>query len=571
MIKTKKCGYIIKTKMRMCAAILFAGTTWTSCHHDMDFKPYDVTDEQRVAYAEQVLGVTLDPNQDWILTSEYSVSIIANANLSGISKVAVIDGNPYAGGTSVMASAAATNGSKVTLSFRAPTDSLLYAVCMTDAGKCIARPFRPGRESMVSFRIEPGAYDDGEAAAPLRRAMDIIDYPTYKKFRVKDFSAMRNALYTNLPDKQNNTDKLTSDFGSKLQVKYNDFRFYELPLVFIGGIGKANFESDNDNLGYLLTTSSGGEGKVTEFLLKDHFKNAFQPKYDSGTKTYSVEGMCLVAKDSEGKITTQFEPNDIVYFEMFIDEQPIDEYAGQRVKVFQMNGELFVACEDGDDWDFNDRLFWFPYGTANVEPDKEPFDPIPSGPQIWTYAWEDKDFGDYDLNDCVIEVKENDQDKSKLDVTLVALGGARRLWLGFENTKAWDYKDYIPVFDKELHEVLGMPVGTLINTGRASADPVTITVSKPAGFDFQKCSFVLGAMFKDDEQGIYENDYYAIHIAKEGQDPHGIVIPGKWQWPKEQVCVKNAYPTFVDWAKDVSNPTAKNWYMYPEGDKVIKR
>ena len=66
-------------------------------------------------------------------------------------------------------------------------------------------------------------------------------------------------------------------------------------------------------------------------------------------------------------------------------------------------------------------------------------------------------------------------------MTLVALGGARRLWLGFENKKAWDYKDYIPVFDKELHEVLGMPVGTLINTGRASADPVTITVSKPAG------------------------------------------------------------------------------------------
>jgi len=44
-------------------------------------------------------------------------------------------------------------------------------------------------------------------------------------------------------------------------------------------------------------------------------------------------------------------PNDIVYFEMFIDEQLIDEYAGQRVKVFQMNGDMFVACEDGDDVD----------------------------------------------------------------------------------------------------------------------------------------------------------------------------------------------------------------------------
>ncbi len=559
-----------RLKLWMWVAVIGScGAMTTSCKHDVsDYQPKPFpSDEERVQYAEKILETSIDPNQDWVLTSEYSVSITANANLDGISKVAVIDGNPYAGASSVMAVTAAVKDDKVTLAFRAPTDSLMYAVCMNDAGKCIARPFIPGKEKTVSFSIEPGAYDDGGAAAARHRSPEVISAPTYKKFNIKDFIAMRNALLLNLPDKQNNTDKLQSEFGSKVRVKYNDFSFYDLPLVFLGGIGKDNLESDKDNLGYLWTPFRG-EGE--DFLLKDHFKNTFRPAYDKDTKTYSIEGIYLMAKDEQGKTTTQFAPNDVIYFKMYIDETLIDEYSGQRIKVFQMNGELFVACEDGDDWDFNDRLFWFPYGTVNLEVADEHFDPIPSGPQIWTYAWEDKDFGDYDMNDCVIEVQENAADKSMLDITLVALGGSRQLWLGFENKNAKDYDDYIPVFDKELHEVLGVPVGTLVNTGRASANPVSITVSKPAGFDFQKCSFVLGAMFKEDQRGVYEKDYYAIHIAQKGQDPHGIVIPGKWAWPKEQTCIKDAYPTFVDWAHDVTNPTAKNWYMYPVESKVIR-
>jgi len=563
-----------QTLLLALTAIIFSygSVALTSCKHDTDnyLKPYPVTDQERVEYAQKILGVTIDPEQDWELTSEYSVTIVANAHLNGISKVAVLDGNPYAGSSAILAYAAASNNAEAKLTFRAPsTAEMLYAACMTNDGKCIARAFVPGKDEKVSFVVVPGDLEDSEATT--RSADAIIDYPTYKKFRIKDFFNFRKALYENLPDGQNNTDKLASDFGSKVRVKYNDYRFYDLPLVFLGGIGKPNSESDNDNLGYIWTTSKGGEAFVDYILMKDRFKNAFQPKYDGETKSYLVEGMYLVTLDADRKPVTEFNPNDIVYFQMYVGEEPIDEYSGQRVKVFQMNGELFVACEDGDDWDFNDRLFWFPYGTANLEVAEETFDPVPSVPQVWTYAWEDKDFGDYDMNDCVIEVQENAKDPSKLDVTLVALGGARNLWLGFENKKAQSYIDYIPVFNQELHEVLGVPVGTLVNTGRTSAEPVTITVSKPEGFDFQKCSFVLGCMFKDDQQGIYESDYYAIHIAQKGQDPHGIIIPGKWQWPTETTCIKDAYPKFTDWAHSIADPTSKNWYMTPVEGKVIKR
>ncbi len=29
--------------------------------------------------------------------------------------------------------------------------------------------------------------------------------------------------------------------------------------------------------------------------------------------------------------------------------------------------------------------------------------------------------------------------------------------------------------------------------------------------------------------------------------------------------------TFTDWAHNISDPTAKNWYMFPVDRKVIKR
>ena len=72
----------------------------TSCKHDMDDykkQPYDVTDEERVAYAEKILETTIDPEQNWELTSECSVTITANARLDNISMVAVLQGNPYGG------------------------------------------------------------------------------------------------------------------------------------------------------------------------------------------------------------------------------------------------------------------------------------------------------------------------------------------------------------------------------------------------------------------------------------------------------------------------------------------
>lgn len=69
----------LKLTLWMLAAILTCGTLATSCKHNMDDyvppqpKPFP-SDEERVAYAEKLFGVTIDKNQDWVLTCEYSVA-----------------------------------------------------------------------------------------------------------------------------------------------------------------------------------------------------------------------------------------------------------------------------------------------------------------------------------------------------------------------------------------------------------------------------------------------------------------------------------------------------------------
>lgn len=101
--------------------------------------------------------------------------------------------------------------------------------------------------------------------------------------------------------------------------------------------------------------------------------------------------------------------------------------------------------------------------------------------------------------------------------------------------------------------------------------PVKVTLPKPAGFNFQTCSFILGARVTEEMRGVYESDYYAISIPRKGQDPHGVVIPSKWQWPTETTSITNAYPQFAAWAHDIKNPTYKNWYMSPEAGKVVNK
>ena len=202
--------------------------------------------------------------------------------------------------------------------------------------------------------------------------------------------------------------------------------------------------------------------------------------------------------------------------------------------------------------------------------------------QTWTYAFEDnKTRCDFDMNDVVIQVKVNDSNENMLDVTLVAAGCEydNYVWLG-DTQITWDGK-------AEVHEAFGANHGVMVNTGNGKGIDlpyVTTTINKPVDFDFQNADFKIrpfkinsDPMVEDNARGGY------IEIAKEGKTnengdvaraPLGIVIPEKWEWPKELVIVTDAYSGFSAWGKQ-SDLTVRNelsyWYKNPELNKVYSK
>ena len=115
--------------------------------------------------AEQVFGVVFSNTQDWQSTQRGTVSIKADADLSGIVKVQILTapptGNPDA---RVLNETPASNGQTVTLSYDAPESlTRLYAACVDSRGIYYIKGFKPGQQS-VSFA--------SARRAPATRAVD---------------------------------------------------------------------------------------------------------------------------------------------------------------------------------------------------------------------------------------------------------------------------------------------------------------------------------------------------------------------------------------------------------------
>ena len=175
-------------------------------------------------------------------------------------------------------------------------------------------------------------------------------------------------------------------------------------------------------------------------------------------------------------------------------------------------------------------------------------------PIVYTYAFEDTFMGDYDMNDVVLQVWEEDE---RVYVKLCCTGASYDLYVYLGNVVLFG--------GREVHAVLGGTAGKFINTGSGSdkfetCSTYTTDIAKPYGFDVATADFWIYSPAGEIHVGTTENTRQIGHA------PYGLRIPGEWKWPMEWTPVNEAYEYFSGYA--ANRYTNTDWYDYPTSGKT---
>ena len=220
-----------------------------------------------------------------------------------------------------------------------------------------------------------------------------------------------------------------------------------------------------------------------------------------------------------------------------------------RVAWLVINGKNFLTWETGTDADYNDIVI-------EIQGVKVP-PIIPEYPEVYTYCFEDRNLGDYDLNDVVITATR--KEAGIVEYVIEACGAHDELYvMGID--PEWD--------NTEVHALFGKETTDFINTdpNQDYINPRNITklvITK----DVSETNFYFG----DENTDPYirnKSQNREVRIAKKGKNPNAILIPGEFLYPIEKVCVKNAYKGFNDWGVNI---LSNGWYLNPVKSKVYTK
>ena len=524
-----------------------------------------------LSYAEKTLGITIDKNHDWVLSRKYQGTVTADAPMEDIRLVCILSNDPYLSSAQLLASASASNDAEITVEYRAPlAQQLLHAACVNDKGEMQTVAFVPG-DGKVSFTKERTVtIERNKVVRRAKRSADeetvvVDDDLLYIPWNRPDYPELQQEALLFVPKKfpegqTSNRPQVEALNNHSLQT---DWIGGQVTMTYLGG----RMDNTTTHIGYRIYPIDDPEN-VQTYIINDRYDASSDDPLknymvDEGKRptNYSSQKVALVWRDHTGNLKNALPPDMKIDFFVVVDGKDMSSDS-LRVTVYSVNGRTYLSCEDSNNDTFNDKMFYIEEGiiAAPVAPDVKP---APLTPLFWTYAWEDSELGDFDMNDCVIRVEENPVDPSKLIVTLLAVGAHRDLQLCFAS-------DNSDVFGYELHDVLGAQRSTLVNTSQQDAAPVTVSCVKPAGFDFQTNAFVLVVKYPADEAEDYGKETYTVSLPTTGQDPHAVAIPGNWAWPKEKVSIISAYPKFREWAQDVTNQDAFDWYLHPAEGKTIR-
>ena len=211
-----------------------------------------------------------------------------------------------------------------------------------------------------------------------------------------------------------------------------------------------------------------------------------------------------------------------------------------------IDDRLLMCFETGADTDFNDLLMEVEGGIEGIIVIPEP------EYKSYTYCFEDTKNGDYDLNDVVI--KATRKSDTQVEYSIIACGAWDEIYVKGINTG-------VITDDKEIHSLFGLTTTKEFVNTEANApkkNPITVTKTVEKSFSLTD---------PQTQPYIYnKTKNLEIHIAKQGENPFGIMIPESFKYPLEKICIKDAYLEFNNWGQ---NPVlSTDWYTKPELDKV---
>lgn len=218
-----------------------------------------------------------------------------------------------------------------------------------------------------------------------------------------------------------------------------------------------------------------------------------------------------------------------------------------RIAMFEANGKMYMTFEDGSDASFGDLILEVPSGVEQV-PDEYGISYI-----SYTMCFEDSPIADYDMNDAVLKFSRIDPTHVK--VSLVACGAYDELYLrGLNGSKLNE--------TTEIHDIFGAAKGSFINTDNNHVAPPVEEVFE----------ITAESRLSDFIEGIYIYDKTKdcnIYLAASGDDPHAIVIPSDFDYPKEKNCISSAYPLFNNWAQNANND--RFWFRHAVEQLIYKK
>ena len=223
-----------------------------------------------------------------------------------------------------------------------------------------------------------------------------------------------------------------------------------------------------------------------------------------------------------------------------------------RATWFKMEDRVILCFESGTDGDFNDILLEVEGSVT------DPQTVVEFEYNTYTYCFEDRQLGDYDMNDVVIKAKR--LDKTHVQYALVACGAYDELFV--KNINAGVIND-----NTEIHSLFNKGTNQFINTesGAEYVEPIVVTKEVSESFSF---------LDEATQPYLYDlSTGMEVKLAKKGQDPHGIMLPYDFKYPLEKVCIKDAYTTFNDWIEKNKDRgvLGTNWYTKPVKGKVYTK